>query len=124
LILDERNLPRDLRSAVSREAGTAGLAQSVEEGHAIRGGLIGAIITGAVVASLAVATGIGTVVGPLVVVLTGLSTATIWGSIVGLLDLGLEADEWQKGLRKGKVAVVVGLKSGADRAAVRNALSK
>ncbi len=125
LIIDERDLPIDqsFESDTSPLAERGGMGETGEMAGAIGGGLIGAIVAAAVGMSLALTTGVGVIVGPLVLVLIGLSGGAAWGTIIGgLLELGVEAEDWRAGLQRGGVVVIVALKSHADRARIRKAL--
>jgi hypothetical protein len=125
LIIDERDLPVDqgFESDTSPLAERGGMGETGEMAGAIGGGLIGAVVAAAVGTSLALTTGVGVVVGPLVLVLMGLSGGAAWGTIIGgLLELGIEAEDWRVGLQRGGIVVIVALKSHADRAIVRKAL--
>ena len=125
LIIDERDLPVDqsFESDTSPLAERGGMGETGEMAGAIGGGLIGAVVATAVGMSLALTTGAGVIVGPLVLALVGLSGGAAWGTIIGgLLELGIEAEDWRAGLEQGGVVVIVALKSHADRAPVRKAL--
>jgi hypothetical protein len=123
LIVDERHLPIDqgFQSDSSPLAERGGMGETGGMAGALGGGLIGTIVAAAVGTSLAAGGLI--VAGPLAFVLIGLSGGVLGGSILGgLLELGVEAEDWRAGLQRGGVVVVVALKAHADRAAVRKAL--
>jgi hypothetical protein len=63
-------------------------------------------------------------VGPLAAALADAgAVGAVGGSIIGgLLELGVEAEDWRTCLRNGGIVVVVSLKSHADRKRVREAL--
>ena len=117
LIVGERDLPTDqgFESDTSPLAEHGGMGETGEAAGIASGALLGALIGGAAAPF---------VIGPLAVALTaGLGTGIVFGSIVGaLLELGIEAHDWRVGLQRGGIALVVTLKSHADRAAVRRAL--
>ncbi len=128
LVVDERDLPPDQ----SFESDSSPLAE--HGGMGATGFAVGAAAGGVIGAAIAVASGIAIValtegmatpfiVGPLASALVGLEAGAVSGGIVGgLLELGVEAEDWRTGLRKGGIVVVVALKSHEDRATVRKAL--
>ncbi|HEX5275472.1 MAG TPA: hypothetical protein VFW34_09385 [Candidatus Rubrimentiphilum sp.] len=124
LIIDEHDLPVDqsFESDSSPLAERGGMGETGALAGAMEGGLIGAI-TAAAAGTLLVAEGV-IVAGPLApLVLAGVSAGVVGGTIIGgLLELGVEAEDWRAGLRRGGIVVVVALKTHADRAAVRKAL--
>ena len=95
--------------------------KSLDEAEAERTGFLEAAMSAAVGASLVLLSGAGVVLGPLAVSIVGVPAAA-FGVIIGLLDLGLEAEELHERLQRGHVALIVTLKSRGDRDAVRHAL--
>lgn len=150
LILNERDLPADqnfesdtaasasggteiaeavfgagadgVRAAIGGAAGGTGAAIG-----AAAGGIFGAILMGAAGAAMIAATqgaAAPVVAGPLVAALAGLGAGAAGGSIIGgLMELGVEAQDWHAALLRGGVAIVVSLKSHDDRSAVGKALT-
>lgn len=124
LILHERDLPLDqsFQSDSSPLAERGGMGETGSLAGAVGGGLIGATVAAAVGTSLAIAGGV-IVIGPLVLLLVGISSGMVWGTLVGgLLELGVEAEDWRSGLRHGGIVIIVALKAAKDRADVRRAL--
>ena len=95
--------------------------KSLDEAEAERTGFLEAAMSAAVGASLVLLSGAGVVLGPLAVSIVGVPAAA-FGVIIGLLDLGLEAEELHERLQRGHVALIVTLKSRGDRDSVRRAL--
>ncbi len=128
LIVDERDIPQDqnFQSDTAPTAALGGMGEAGQSFGAVTGGVIGAIVASAAAAALVVGTeGVAApfVVGPLAAVLAGVGAGAAGGSIIGgLLEVGLESDDWRTGVRNGGIVVVVSLKTEADRAAVRSAL--
>lgn len=128
LIIDEADLPADQNfasdtSPFAAHGGMGGTGMLVGAGAGV---LIGAVTAAAGIAVIALTGGAGAplVVGPLAVALAdaGAIGAVSGGIIGGLLELGVEAEDWRSGLRNGGLVVVVSLKSHADQKAVRYAL--
>ena len=92
-----------------------------DEAEAERTGFLGAAMSAAVGASLVLLSRAGVVLGPLAISVVGVPAAA-FGVIIGLLDLGFEAEELHERLQRGHVALIVTLKSRGDRDAVRHAL--
>ena len=128
LVLAEADLPIDqnFASDTSPRAARGKMGDVGMLAGAATGGLIGALVGAATGAALVVGTGgvaLPFVAGPIVAALGGLDVGLIGGTIVGgLLELGVEAEDWRTGLRNGGVGVIVSLKSHADQRVVRNAL--
>ncbi|NNM99207.1 MAG: hypothetical protein HKL91_05370 [Candidatus Eremiobacteraeota bacterium] len=128
VIENEADLPvdRNFESDTSPMAISGGFGDNGGVLGAATGATIGAVIAAASTAALIAATeGIAApfVAGPVAATLAGASFGAVGGSIIGgLLELGAEADDWRVGVRNGGVAVIVTLKSHADRRLVRRAL--
>ena len=128
LIVDERDLPvdRNFESETSPLAGRRGSGATGVLVGAGAGGLIGTIVAAAAaIAILALTEGAGAplIIGPLAAALAGAGTGVVSGGILGgLLELGVEAQDWHVGLRNGGIVIVVTLKSPQDRTRVRKAL--
>ena len=128
LIVHESDLPADqaFQSETSPLAvhGTIGETGVLTGG--IAGGILGAVIAVAIaVAAVALTEGAATplVIGPVVAAIGGFGAGAVGGSIVGgLLELGLEAEDWRVGLRNGGVVVIVAVKSTEDQDAIHKAL--
>lgn len=128
LIVSEADLPvdRNFESDTSPMAISGGFGENGGMLGAATGATIGALIAAASAATLIAATeGLAApfVAGPLVATLAGASFGAVGGGIIGgLLELGAEADDWRIGVRNGGIAIVVALKSRADRTRVRRVL--
>jgi hypothetical protein len=88
------------------------------------GGATAGALAAAAGTALVAAAGI-VITGPLAFALmgVGLAAGAVWGALVGgLLELGVEAEDWRAGLKRGGTAIVVRLKARGDRTAVRKAL--
>ena len=128
LALTEADLPADQNfssdaSPLAARGGLGGVGTIV---GATSGGVIGALVAGAASAALIAGTGGAAapfLAGPIVAAIGGLNAGAIGGSIIGgLMELGVEVEDWHVGLRNGAIGVIVSLKSSADRGVVRNAL--
>ncbi|HTU68978.1 MAG TPA: general stress protein [Candidatus Baltobacteraceae bacterium] len=93
---------------------------------AATGGLLGAILAAAAGGTAVLATGgaaIPFVIGPLAGLLAGgAAGAGIGGVAGGLMQLGLQSDDWDEKLHSGGMVVAVALKNERDREGVRTAL--
>lgn len=125
LIMTESQLPIDQNFA-SDTSPLAELGHMGEVGGALgtAGGATAGALAAAAGTALVAAAGI-VITGPLAFALMGLglTAGAVWGALIGgLLELGVEAEDWRAGLKRGGVAIVVTLRSHGDRAAVRKAL--